>query len=111
MIKLDMTSEEKAELNILIDAIKNSIDTKAIYLFGSFAYGTPNTQSDFDIYVVIPDGTLRPLLATQKLRLAIMPHQKRPVDLLVGNHSNFEKRKKNRALIENEVFTKGVKIA
>ncbi|MDE5776736.1 MAG: hypothetical protein K2H67_07650, partial [Treponemataceae bacterium] len=76
-----------------------------------FAYGTPNTQSDFDIYVVIPDGTLRPILETQKLRLAIMPHQKRPVDLLVGNYSNFEKRKKNRALIENEVFTKGVKIA
>jgi len=39
-----------------------------------------------------------------------MPHQKRPMDLPVGSHSNFEKRKINRALIENEVFTKGIKI-
>ena len=43
----------------VIDHIKDSIlkfvPARCIYLFGSYAYGTPTEQSDFDIYLVTPD--------------------------------------------------------
>ena len=68
-------------------------------------------DSDFDIYVVLPDDSIRPVLATQQLRLSIMPYQKRPVDLLVGKTETFEKRKMTQSFIENEVFKKGVRVA
>ena len=106
-----MTLEEKQELDILIDVIKKNIKVKEIYLFGSFAYGKPTKDSDFDIYVVLPDDSIRPVLATQQLRLSIMPYQKRPVDLLVGKTETFEKRKMTQSFIENEVFKKGVRVA
>ena len=41
-----------------IENIKTSIlkyvPARYIYLFGSFAYGNPNYNSDIDIYTVIP---------------------------------------------------------
>lgn len=104
-----MTDKEKEELDVLVDVIRKNVEAEAIYLFGSFAYGTPREDSDFDIYVVIPDDTIRPLIAMQKLNIAISPFQKRPVDLLVSNLENFNKRK-SMAYIEREVFEKGVRL-
>jgi predicted nucleotidyltransferase len=109
-LEIYMTNEVKAELNTLVEVIKNSLSIDEIYLFGSFAYGNPKSDSDFDIYVVIPDDSIRPIEATQKIRLNILPYQKRPVDLLVGKRSSFMKRKTSTSFIENEVSSKGMKI-
>lgn len=105
-----MDASVKNELNTLVEVIKNSLKVNEIYLFGSFAYGDATDESDFDIYVVIPDDSVRPLVAMQQLGLAISPYQKRPVDLLVANISSFNKRKNNLSCIENEVSSKGVKL-
>ena len=43
------------KLDIIKNAIINSVKAKYIYLFGSYAYGSPHEKSDIDIYVVIPD--------------------------------------------------------
>lgn len=104
-----MTDKEKEELDVLVDVIRKNVEAEAIYLFGSFAYGTPREDSDFDIYVVIPDGSIRPLDAMTKINLAICEIQKRPVDLLVGAKSEFNKRK-SMAYIEREVFERGVRL-
>lgn len=105
-----MTEENKLELDKIIFAIKESLKVDEIYLFGSFAYGSPTQDSDFDIYVVIPDDSLRPIEATRKIRENILPYQKRPVDLLVGRKSSFAKRKMSYSFIEHEVSSKGIKI-
>ena len=105
-----MTAKEKEELDVLVDVIKKNIDAEEIYLFGSFAYGTPRENSDFDIYVVIPDNSIRPLIAMQKLNIAISPFQKRPIDLLVSESKNFNKRKNSQSFVESDVFNKGIKL-
>jgi predicted nucleotidyltransferase len=43
-----------------LEAIKDAVlhvvpNTEAIYLFGSYANGTPQDDSDLDIYVIVPD--------------------------------------------------------
>ena len=85
------------QTNKQLDAIKqiiiNKVDTEAIYLFGSYAYGIPKEDSDFDLYVVIPDDGIRPLEAAQILNNAIYESQRRPIDILVGKSSDFHKRK------------------
>ena len=56
-----------------IDAIKDKIlgtvDASKIYLFGSYARGTQTTQSDYDFFVVIPDNSMRPMEAIEKLKI------------------------------------------
>ena len=39
-------------LQAVIDAVKNIIPLREAYLFGSYAYGEPNKDSDYDIYFV-----------------------------------------------------------
>jgi predicted nucleotidyltransferase len=40
-------------VNRIKDIILSTIPVEQIYLFGSYAYGTPNADSDLDIYVIM----------------------------------------------------------
>lgn len=87
------TPVDSDELENIKKTIFNTDDADAIYLFGSYAYGTPTKDSDFDIYVVIPDGGIRPIEAMQIIGSAIYREQKKPIDILVGRASEFHQRK------------------
>ena len=49
-----MDQNLRNELDLIRDTILKTVPTEAIYLFGSYVYGSPNQDSDFDIYVVNP---------------------------------------------------------
>ena len=84
------------------------MQVEQIYLFGSHAYGTPNTDSDYDLYIVIADDSLRPLEAARKARRAISTvNRKTPVDVIADYRSRFEQRKKLNTL-ERKVSNEGV---
>ncbi|MCD8133253.1 MAG: nucleotidyltransferase domain-containing protein [Clostridiales bacterium] len=78
-----------------------------IYLFGSYANNTYTDESDFDFYIVVKDGTSDIAAETSKAYKAVRRVKQRPVDIIVGTRSRFEKRK-NFPSIENEVYRKGV---
>jgi len=96
------------EIENIRDIIINTVMPERIYLFGSYVYGSPNVESDYDLYVIVPDGSDRPLLLTERIYSALFANTGgKPVDVLVKRFSDFEARK---ALptIEREVSTKGV---
>ena len=75
------------------DSILNTVgDTcEKIILFGSHAYGTPREGSDYDFFVVLRDGTEKPVLILQRIYRALaespMPVS---VDVLANYRSRFE---------------------
>ena len=79
-----------------------------VFLFGSFADGSYNNQSDYDFYIVVHDQD-NPQEARRMARRAIRSVQKRPVDIVVGTNSRFEKygNSDNTLFVEGEVFKKG----
>ncbi len=90
------------------DAIKSAVDVERIYLFGSYAYGTPDNNSDLDFFMVIPDDGIKPLDAIRQARLALIPlNRKIPVDLLADFRSRFDVRSKFNTL-EKKITTEGV---
>ena len=96
------------EIINITEAIKQAVPAERIYLFGSHAYGSPNDDSDYDFFVVIPDGGLRPLEAAQKARRALSAiDRKTPVDILADYQSRFEKRKHLNTL-ERKVWNEGM---
>ena len=97
------------EINEIQEIILATVPVLQIYLFGSHAKGIQHSNSDYDFYVVIPDDTLRPLDATRKISMALRSARKRPIDMLVGSESKFNKFK-NVYSIEKEVFNTGVKL-
>lgn len=78
-----------------------------IYLFGSYANNTYTDESDFDFYIILPDGVTDIAGETTKAYKAVRSVKRRPVDIIVGTRSRFEARK-DIPSVENEVFKKGV---
>lgn len=78
-----------------------------IYLFGSYATGEYTDESDFDFYIIVNDNISDLADLTTKAYRAIRSIKKRPIDIIVGTTSRFEKRK-NIPSIEKEVYQKGV---
>ncbi len=96
------------EILEIAEAIKQAVPAERIYLFGSYAYGAPREDSDYDFFVVIPDGGIKPLEAAQKAHKALIPlDQKIPVDILADYLSRFDDRKKYNTL-ERKVAREGV---
>ncbi|HBQ65196.1 MAG TPA: hypothetical protein DD727_09855 [Clostridiales bacterium] len=82
----------------------------AIYLFGSYAYGTPGDQSDLDIYIVTPDKTKRKIEHLKAARRSFYRHVSSPVDLLVNYQDEFDNRSRNHFTLEYEVANRGVNL-
>jgi predicted nucleotidyltransferase len=101
-------------INDDIIAIKDTIlDTvgeicEKIILFGSHAYGNSREGSDYDFFVVLKDGSEKPILVLQKIyrNLAKKP-MLIPVDLLANYKSRFEWRS-TQPTIERRIANDGV---
>ena len=105
----DIDSTIKNELDFITATIKANTIPESIYLFGSYANGVPNADSDIDIYVVVPDSEANTIELCAKIRLDLSQRKTLPIDLLIGRKSKFENRK-NRLTLEKVIADEGVKI-
>ncbi|MDR1149889.1 MAG: nucleotidyltransferase domain-containing protein [Spirochaetaceae bacterium] len=100
------------QINILSDIIVQTVPVEQIYLFGSYAYGTPTPDSDLDLYVIMKDDAPLPALeAEQKISLARFRSGFRtlPADIFVLKKSRFQRRL-TASTLEQEVSKKGLVI-
>ena len=98
------------ELDKLKELIINTLPVEQIYLFGSYAHGTPHKDSDLDLFVVLKDEVqLRDMDAAIKIRQAICEHQTMPLDLLVMKNSRYLERK-TAPTLERKVAREGILI-
>lgn len=102
-----MTIKAKEDLHSICKIIDGAVDAEKIYLFGSHAYGKPNADSDYDLCVVIPNGTLRPTDAIKKIRRALYPTQTKPLDVVVYRADAFQQRQGS-ATLERKIAREGV---
>jgi len=115
---MDITSIEpaaspmvvRAELDKIKDLIINTVPVEQIYLFGSYAYGTPHKDSDLDLYVVLKDDVqMRDIDAGLQIRLAIIPVMDSAVDIIAKKKSTFMERL-NHITLERKVNRDGIRI-
>ena len=100
-----MEATIRNELELFKQNILKIVPAEAIYLFGSYVYGTPTDKSDIDVYVVVPDDVedLGDLYADVRLLWRRKPV---PIDLLMGRSSVFNRRKSGPTL-ERVIAEKG----
>ena len=105
-----MDKEVQAELDKLKELIINAVPVEQIYLFGSYAYGTPHKDSDLDLYVVLKDDLpMRDLDAGLQIRFAIDRKKSMPVDIIAKNKRDFVNRM-NSITLERKVNREGIRI-
>jgi predicted nucleotidyltransferase len=93
-------------INIIKESILKNVEAKYIYLFGSYAYGKPNEQSDIDIYAVVPDNIESVTMLYGDIIGDLSDHDKYSVNLLLQKESIFSVRKIEN-LLEETVVQKG----
>ena len=94
-----------------VQVILNSgLDVEKIYLFGSYAYGEPNEESDIDLYVVLSDDGgpgVRAIDAMERIGMEIYRSDVYNVEVLAGFEGDFLARA-SLPTMEKTVFDKGV---
>jgi len=103
--------------NIYIKQLKENLQVLNPYLvllFGSYAYGTPNQDSDLDIFVVLNDNTM-PTTFKEKQALYLKVSQytrsiakQIPIDLLVFTIPMYEQFKTMKSNFSKEILNKGI---
>jgi uncharacterized protein len=93
-------------INIIKESILRNVPAKYIYLFGSYAYGTPTDKSDIDIYTVIPDNYENMTDIYTKIMVDLSIKKIFFVDLLLNRESVFNTRKTEN-ILEETIFQKG----
>ena len=95
----------RADWTLFSENLLKIVPAEAIYLFGSYAYGTPSGESDLDIFVVVPDDVadLSELYAAVRL---LWRRKTISLDLLISRSSIFNRRK-NGPTLERAIAQKG----
>ena len=100
----------KEELEKLTKIITSVFSVEQIWLFGSYAYGTPHKDSDLDLYVVLNDDVqIRLIDAAIDIRIAIGRKKSMPVDIVTNTLKRYKERSKFPTL-ERTIARKGIKI-
>ena len=103
--------------NIYIKQLKENLQVLNPYLvllFGSYAYGTPNQDSDLDIFVVLNDNTMPTTFKEkQVLYLKVSQYTRSiakqiPIDLLVFTIPMYEQFKTMKSNFSKEILNKGI---
>jgi predicted nucleotidyltransferase len=99
-------------IQVELEKLKNIIITifpvDQIYLFGSYAYGSPHKDSDLDLFVVLKDEVMvRDIEAAIVIRQALSEHQSVALDLIVTKKSQYLERK-TAPTLERKIAREGI---
>ncbi len=99
--------------NEVVDRLKQ-INPELIVLFGSYAYGSPNENSDLDFYLVtkddfVPDSFDKMMELKLSVSKLVRDFQKFiPIDIIAHTKPMSEKFKLSQNYLYKDIFTKGV---
>jgi predicted nucleotidyltransferase len=100
-----MSTISRPEIRKFARQVAKQFRPYKIILFGSYAYGKPNEDSDVDILVVLSFKGRNPEKATE-IWMATKP--KFPIDIMVRKPTELEQRLKMGDLFFREITEKGI---
>ena len=93
------------DIQCYCDAIGAAFRPRRIILFGSHAYGTPNANSDVDVFVMMPKSKRSGRRASLKIREKVSAGF--PVDIIVRDPAFVTERLREGDTFLEEIIAKG----
>jgi predicted nucleotidyltransferase len=97
----------KIPLDQIIQRLVQEFNPEKIILFGSYAWGNPNENSDLDLLVIIPHSDIKPIQRAINAYRCLGGFENIPKDILVKTHQEAYKFKNVIGSLENVIFKKG----
>jgi len=102
----DPILERDPRLALVVQRLVTAYQPESIYLFGSVARGDADTDSDYDLLIVVPDDAA-PDRRQSRLAYQVLRGTGTAVDALVCTHSWFFARTRLRASLPGTVLREG----
>ncbi|MFL0251159.1 nucleotidyltransferase domain-containing protein [Clostridium neuense] len=93
------------DINRIVNRIVTNINPNKIILFGSYAYGKPNEDSDLDL-LIIKDMLMEKHKRGREIR-KFLRGMKIPIDLLIYTNSEIEVLKNHKSTFISEILENG----
>ena len=94
---------ERSRIQAFVDEVVRQFRPKRVVLFGSYAYGQPNEDSDVDLLVIMPARNQH----DQAVRIRWEVPAPFPMDLLVRTPKNMEWRLREGDSFLREIMSRG----
>lgn len=78
-----------------------------IYLFGSYAWGTPDKSSDYDLCIILKESNLSMSDRIRQAGTALLKFTK-PIDLLVYTEKEFKEKQSHTSSLVKKIADNGV---
>ena len=101
-----MIESIKKETDGIVKKITDKFNVNKIILFGSYAYGNPDIDSDIDLCIILKENK-RKMDLKQQIRVALKG-SKHPIDILVYKPEEFDFRADSTTSMESQILKKGI---
>lgn len=99
---------DKQTIQLAVDKLVDTYQPESVFVFGSFAWGEPDEESDLDLLVVIKRSEEKPYKRILK-GLRSLRDLKIPKDILVYTVAEFEDLAKDRSTLCHKIKNEGIK--
>ena len=97
------------DISLIVDRLVDVYHPLRIYLFGSYVWGTPSVESDYDLCVVVDTSDEKRTNRSRKGRNALLDIIcRRGIDLIVYTLSEFERAASHPSTLASPIKLKGV---
>ena len=90
----------------VIRRLVDEFQPETIYLFGSYAWGMPNEDSDMDLLVIVPESQENPIQRAVRAQRSLLG-VKAAVDVLVKTRDEFQRYTSVKASLEAQISREG----
>ena len=98
----------QSNLQTMVNVVKKIVPLRKAYLFGSYAYGQPHQDSDYDLYFVVDKIEGSRYDAIAEIKMALYETTQNSIDVLLSTEDRFDSRKDYRGTLEYKVAKDGV---
>lgn len=102
----------KEQINLrkkLFGILSKTYNSNKIFLFGSYAYGAPNEDSDIDVAVIVKESKL-PQYKRSRIGYSRIRGIGHPVEILVFTEDEVDRLKNIRTSLVSTILDKGFKL-
>lgn len=105
-----MVQYVKSHIDLIVEKLSECFAIEEVIIFGSYAYGEPNDDSDIDVCVIISNKDINKRLMLKQIRKLISPFMEYPLDILIYNKEEFYSRANFVSALEYKISKEGVRV-